>query len=194
MADYSALTDLELLALLKAGKQAAFSEIYRRYWPGLYSAAYKRTRDKAQCQDMVQNVFADLWLRRELVEILNLPAYLHTAVRFQLYKRVARAPKLARHLDELDELICSPIRADDPLREKEIQELVNLWLAALPERRRQIFLMHYQQELSTREIAEALGISQNTVQAQLYTATQSLRTRLAQFLSLALVLGFFSGR
>ncbi|TZF82624.1 sigma-70 family RNA polymerase sigma factor [Pedobacter sp. BS3] len=176
--------------MIKEDERAAFSEIYRRYWSELYNTAYKRTRDKAQCQDIIQNIFADLWLRRRQLAINNLSAYLHTAVRFQLYKQIARAPQHAAYLDEFEEIICSPVYADDKVREKEISDLINLWLAALPEKRRKIFLMHYMEELSTREIASELGISQNTVQAQLYTASQSLRTRLAHFMTITLALGF----
>jgi RNA polymerase sigma-70 factor (family 1) len=194
MTDFAAFTDEELVALLKEGDSSAFKAIYGRYWSILYSSAYKRTRDKEQCQDIVQNVFTDLWFRKREVKILNLPAYLHTAVRFQLYKQIAKAPQKARYLDELDEIISSPIHADDPLREKEITALIDLWLNALPERRRQIFIMHYREEISTLEIANSLGISQNTVQAQLYTASQSLRVRLAQYLSLTLILSFLSNR
>ncbi|HEY8929566.1 MAG TPA: sigma-70 family RNA polymerase sigma factor [Mucilaginibacter sp.] len=179
------LTDDELTLRLKAGDRTAFALIYRKYWPDVYNALYKKSRDKEQCQDIVQNVFTDLWIRREQLAIVNLPAYLHSAARFQFYKRVSREPQKALYLDTFDEIIWSPVSADDHLRETEILQLVELWLAALPEKRRTIFLLYYREELSTRKIAEQLGISQKTVQSQLYTATQSLRSRLAHFLSLA---------
>ncbi|HTD99035.1 MAG TPA: sigma-70 family RNA polymerase sigma factor [Mucilaginibacter sp.] len=180
-------SEQQWLDFLKSDDRAAFGELYRHYWPGLFDAAYKRTRDREQCQDILQNVFADLWNRRHTSNIENLGAYLHTAVKFQVYKHISRRPEKAAFLDSFDEIITSPIAADDLLKEKEIQQVINLWLAALPERRRRIFIMHYQEELSTREIADQLGISQNTVQAQLYTASQALRSRLAHFLSLAAI-------
>ena len=184
------LSDKDLLQLVKQDDKGAFTQIYQRHWQPLYSAAYKRTKDKEQCQDLVQNVFADLWSRRNNLAIDNLSAYLHTAVKFQLFKQVSRQPAMAVFLDSFEEIITSPIAADDFLIEKEIQNLINLWLAALPERRRQIFILHYQEELSTREIADRLGISQNTVQSQIYTASQSLRTRLAHFVSISILVTF----
>lgn len=178
----------ELLSLIREDDRAAFSRLYKAYWPELYSTIYKRTHDRAQSEDIIQNVFADFWLRRERLHIENLGGYLHTAVRHQLYKLISRNPERAQHLDAFEELIISPLAADNPLREKEIAELIRLWLEALPEKRRQIFLMHYTEELSTREIAERLGISQNTVQSQLFRANESLRTRLAQFLTIAVLI------
>jgi RNA polymerase sigma-70 factor (family 1) len=188
MASQVKLSDEELILQLKEGNREAFSLIYDQYWPDLYNAIYKKTRDKQQCQDIVQNVFTDLWKRRYQLNIANLPAYLHTAARFQVYKQISRQPEKAIYLDCFDELIGSPIRTDDHLLETEIMDLINLWLAALPEKRRKIFLLYYREELSTREIADQLGISQKTVQSQLYTSTQSLRTRMAHFLSVAVLI------
>lgn len=181
----------ELLELIRDDDRQAFDRLYEAYWPGLYSATYKRTRDREQSEDVIQNVFADLWLRRHTVQIGNVGGYLYRAVQWQLYKQIDRRPAQAFHLDAFEELIASPISADAPLREKEIQQLISLWLEALPEKRRRIFLMHYTEELSTREIADQLGISQNTVQSQLGRANDSLRARLAQFLTIAIIIDIF---
>jgi RNA polymerase sigma-70 factor (family 1) len=183
--------DDELVLQLRQNSKQAFSEIYKKYWQGLYNDAYNRTRNKEQCEDIVQNVLADLWLRREEHEIDNLQAYLHTAVKFQFYKLLSKQRTPSVYLDYLDELLYSSVNADDALREKEITKVIELWLATLPDKRRKIFLMRYSEDMSTKKIAEDLGISQNTVQAQLHTANQSLRARLAQFLTVAAIINFY---
>jgi len=180
--------DDELFLQLKQNSRSAFSEIYKKYWQELYNDAYNRTRNREQCEDIVQNVLADLWLRREKLEIDNLPGYLHTAVKFQFYKLVSQQRGPSVYLDYMDELLYSTFNADDALREKEIIKVIELWLKTLPEKRRKIFLMRYEEEMSTKEIAKSLGISQNTVQAQLHTANQSITTRLAQFLTVAAII------
>ncbi len=173
---------------MKEGDRDAFSLLYKTHWPSLYNTAFKRTRNKEQCQDIVQNVLADLWVRRGTVEIENLAAYLHTAVRFQVFKLASRQPDTSAFLDSFEQVITATENADDPLREKEIANLINLFIAAIPEKRRTIFLMHYTEGLSTKEIAERLGISQKTVQNQLNTASQALRSRLTHLLSLLILL------
>jgi RNA polymerase sigma-70 factor (family 1) len=186
------MDDSDLLLQLKQDVRGAFDEIYNRYWMVLYNTAYKRTRNREQCRDAVQNVFIDLWQRRAVVNITHLSAYLHQAVRFQILKALAKDPQQSVFLNDAENLFTSPIYTDDGLKEKEALKLIGLWLETLPEKRRNIFILHYKEGLSTREIAEKLGISQNTVQAQLYTATESLRAKLGKLFTLYFVVFYFS--
>jgi RNA polymerase sigma factor (sigma-70 family) len=178
----------ELTALLREGDEAAFVEIYRRNWQKLYNAAYKRLRDGAQCEDLLQNIFADLWERREEVFIENLNAYLHTAVRFQVIKYATRTTAASRFTEELDDRLSSPIQTDDPLIERETLDLVKIWVAALPRKRREIFHMYYHEGLSSADIARELGISQKTVQNQIATVINSLHSRLSKVLAVVAIL------
>jgi RNA polymerase sigma-70 factor (family 1) len=186
MTSLSSQNDSDLLLLLKQDAQAAFDEIYNRYWSALYNTAYKRLPDRELCRDAVQNVFIDLWSRRTETTITNLSAYLHKAVRFQVFKAISKNPQLP-FVSEFENVFTAPNKTENDLREKEILQLIELWVQTLPERRRQIFTLHYKEGLTTREIAEKLGISQNTVQAQLYTASESLRMRLAQILAIYII-------
>jgi RNA polymerase sigma-70 factor (ECF subfamily) len=165
------------LQLLSDNTEVSFSRLYRFFWPSLFNTAYKRLKDKAACEDIVQNIFSDLWFRKEKVAIANLSAYLHSAVRFHVYKRSIQLNTANTFIKGIDEAIESSVKADDALRVKELTDLVELWIAALPAKRRNIFIMHYRELLSTREIAEKLNISQKTVQNQLNTAASEIRSR-----------------
>jgi RNA polymerase sigma-70 factor (ECF subfamily) len=177
----------EALQLLCDNKEASFSRLYNFFWPSLFSSAYKRLKDKAACEDIVQNVFTDLWFRKDKVEITNLSAYLHAAVRYQVYKRSIRLNSDHEFIKGWDGAIESSLKADDELRFKELSGLVELWIAALPGKRRRIFIMHYYESLSTREIAQKLDISQKTVQNQLNNAASEIRSRFSYLFMLMLV-------
>ncbi|HEY0769947.1 MAG TPA: sigma-70 family RNA polymerase sigma factor [Sphingobacteriaceae bacterium] len=184
--------DEALINRLKEDNKLAFTQIYRKYWEALYNSAYKRLKDPELCKDIVQNVFTDLWNRRGVSNIENLPAYLHTAVRFQVYKQsVKLQPNGSEFLKVFEEMVASPFSSDGLLLEKELVRLVELWIKALPQKRRKIFVMHHYDELSTREISNQLGISQKTVQNQLNTASTYIRARFAHFLSISLLLSGF---
>lgn len=187
MSSYRNHSELQLTALLQEGDGEAFVEIYRRNWRMMYNAAFKRLRDEKQCEDLVQNVFTDLWERRGEVDIDNLPAYLGTAVRFQVIKHSTRTRDASPLTDTLESTLISSLRSEDPLIEKETLEIVKLWIAALPEKRREIFLMYYMEELSSSKIAEVLGVSRKTVQNQIATATSSIRDQLSKILFLYIV-------
>ena len=64
MAAYSIYTDQELLAFLKEGRQAAFTEIYDRYHALLFIHADQKLRDKDEARDVVQDAFVKLWEKR----------------------------------------------------------------------------------------------------------------------------------
>ena len=188
MENFYVLTDQELFLLVKQDDCIAFTQIYQKYWKVLFNTAYKRNHDREQCQDIVQNIFTDLWNRRKVLTIIDIEAFLHTAVRYQVFKQAERMPLKSVFLDCFEEIIISPVHTDDLLLEKEILELIQKWIAALPAKRKKIFLLHYLDDLSSKEISEYIGISRKTTQNQLTTASQSLRIRLAQVLSLSVLI------
>jgi len=186
MRSLHSLRDDELVTLLTQGDEAAFSEIYERYWLRLYKECYKRVKDEARCADIVQDVFADLWLSREGREIENLSAYLFTTVRysiFSLYKKEKNLEAFTEPLEFISACVADP---NSLFYEKEIRECINIWLNMQPEKRKQVFAMKFCQDLSTREISEILHVSQKTVQNQFTTSLKQLRVHLAKIISLVL--------
>ena len=182
-----------LFALLKQGDEEAFSKIYKLYWAELYNTAYKRLPEKEKCQDIIQNVFTDLWNRKAELNLQKPLAYLHTAVRFQVLKHISRSQKSNFFTESFENELISPLQADGNLLAQEVKELIKLFIKALPEKRREIFVLHYFDGLSTAEIAIELNISQKTVQNQLTTATHALRLRLTHlFLLVSVVISTVS--
>jgi RNA polymerase sigma-70 factor (ECF subfamily) len=190
MSFYKNHTEQELTALLREGSEPAFVEIYRRNWQRMYNTAYKRLKDPFQCEDLVQNIFTDLWEKRTEILINNLQAYLQTAVRFQVIKYSTRTSNVSHFADILETTLASAGNTDDPIIENELLELVRLWVAALPEKRREIFILYYMEEHPSDRIAELLGISQKTVQNQLATAANALRSQLSKVFLISLILQF----
>ena len=180
--------DKILFDLLKQGDEAAFAKIYKLYWVELYHSAYKRLPEKEKCQDIIQNVFTDLWNRKTELDLEKPLAYLHTAVRFQVLKHISRTPKNSFFAESFENQLISPLQTDGELLEREAKGLIELFIKALPEKRRKIFLLHYFDGLSTAKISVQLNISQKTVQNQLTTATHALKFRLTHlFLFLMIV-------
>lgn len=182
----------ELLSTIEIDDEASFSLIYKTFWKELFNAAYKRLKDFEQSQDIVQNVFISLLNRKDKTVIKDIGAYLHTSVKFQVFKYSAKAPSTSEFLSAFENILTTPISPESTLMEKEILALVKLWIDALPKKRREIFMLHYHEGLSTTEIAKMLNVSRKTVQNQLNTATQALRTRLVKLLSLLIILSFSS--
>ncbi|WP_236980952.1 RNA polymerase sigma factor [Membranihabitans maritimus] len=182
----NSISDQNLLVRMSKGDEKAFYLLYKKYWDSLYNAAFKRLKDHDMCENAVQNVFVDLWNRKETLSVGNVSAYLHSAVKYQVFGLIVKKKGEVYFTEPFESIVKSPFSADGELIERELQHVLEKWLESLPEKRRKIFLMYYDKELSSREISERLSIAQKTVQNQVRTATKSLRLRLTQFMSLFL--------
>ncbi|QEM10699.1 RNA polymerase sigma-70 factor [Mucilaginibacter rubeus] len=186
------LSDDRLAALIRENDLVAFEHIYNKYWSKLYLSAYNILRDRQVSEDITQEVLVNLWMKRANLQVTtSLNAYLYTAVRYQVFN-VLRSGKVKADLFSRLEELFSNNGGEEILSEKEINRLLEQGVAELPEKCRQIFLMSRKEHLSTKEIAERLGISPKTVENQLTIALNRLRKTLGDFVCMALIM--FCGR
>jgi RNA polymerase sigma-70 factor (ECF subfamily) len=172
-------TEQALLLRLSEGDRQAFEVIYRRYVRELYQAAYKRLENRELVEDLVQDVFFRLWNRRSSLQVDNLGAYLHTAVRYEVLNYITRHKAPSSFYEPFETILLDPATPEDRLIEKELLALVYKYADTLPEKRKQVFLLHIKDKLSVAEIADELNISSKTVYNHLGTAMNGLRTHIA---------------
>jgi len=67
--NYRLLEDDELIKLLKASDEKAFSEIYKRNWFKLYSIGFRQTTSQQEAEELVQILFERIWKNREIIVI-----------------------------------------------------------------------------------------------------------------------------
>lgn len=187
MSQYDVYTDEQLISLLARSDEAAFTEIYDRYWNRLYQSACRKQADKEQAKEIVHDVFLDIWKRREGLTISHLPAYLEQAVRFRLINYINRN-KIPAFFDLFETLLFSPYEADQLLKQKDFIKLLEGWVDTLPETQRRIFIQYFLKELSVKEIALEMNLSPKTIQNNLSLSLRHLRTR---FGTLAVILHLF---
>ncbi len=181
-------TDSELVLQLQADSEAAFDEIYRRYWKKIYNEAFRRLRDQALCEEIVQDVFVDLWSKRRQREIGDLFPYLCSSARYQVFAVYRKKKRLPCFEAPLEELAVSSYAADTACFEEELVAFIDSWLQSQPEGRRKIFHMRYLDGMETREIADELRISRKTVQNQLHLARNQFRLSVLKHLAILLFL------
>lgn len=181
MESYLNCTDAELTVLLKSGDHRAFTEIYQRYKGPLYVHAYKRLNSKDDVQDILQELFATLWSKKEsLVFTGHLSGYLYQAVRNRIFdhtsfKQVRSAYVLAfqNFLDREQ-----PVATDHLVREHDLMRLVEKEIAELSPKMREVFELSRRDNLSHREIAQQLNLSEKTVKKHINNALKILRVKL----------------
>ena len=185
---YRTMTDTELYALLRDSDKTAFDQIYIRYWKKLFDDSFKRIRSAEVIEEIIQDVFADLWVKREAKEIINLYPYLLTCVRYKIFALYRKGKTTPAFEEAAEGIALSSLQADSLLHEKELKGCIALWLGLQPAKRGEIFRLRYIEELSTREISIMLNITQKTVQNQLITANGNLKKFLEKMMVILLSL------
>ncbi|WPU92709.1 RNA polymerase sigma-70 factor [Mucilaginibacter sabulilitoris] len=187
----SPLSDDELWNAIRCDNELAFTALFDRYWVRLYKAAHRYLKDHEAAEEVVHDVFLNIWNRRHQLEIESFPNFLLTATRYQVYNRMrsAKSPIVLTASDvELNELLDHNI-GEDHIKDQELQQELDQYLDQLPKRCQEIFYMSRINHLSNQEIAGKLGISKRTVENQITVALKHLRTCF-KHMSTIIILGF----
>lgn len=177
MTSYSAYTDQELMALLKDGDSMAFTEIYNRYFELLYLHALKRIKEEDESEDLIHDLFIRIWEKRaELVFNTTLSAYLYKSVKNRVINALSHQHIKTNYLDSLQEYIDAGVYCtDEAVRIRELAHQIEREISRMPKKMQEVFQLSRNANLSHKEIAERLGISDKTVKKQIGNAIRILR-------------------
>ncbi|HEY0169790.1 MAG TPA: RNA polymerase sigma factor [Pyrinomonadaceae bacterium] len=186
-------TDAELLRLMLAGDEEAFTTLYRRRQGGVYRFALQMSGSEALADDVVQETFMVLIRDGGNFDSArgSLAAYLYGIARNHVLRAFDRERALVRFDDENEEGFDSPhenlVARPDPLgdltRAESVEKLRQAVLA-LPPHYREVVVLCELHEASYAEAAEALGCAVGTVRSRLHRAramlAEKMRGRAAQ--------------
>lgn len=166
--------DIVLLKLIKEGDQIAFKHLFYLYADSLerFILCYINERDKAQ--EIVLDIFTYIWEKREQFEIrLTLKAYLFQSAKNKAFTHL-RDRKVPLYLDDVD--WSSKIQEyNSELEIEELSKLIESAVGLLPEKCRIIFEKSRKEQLTNKEIASKLNISEKTVEGQITIALRKIR-------------------
>lgn len=172
--DYRLLSDEVLLQLLKISDEAAFKELYMRYWRKLFFAVLNKTNSREVAEDIVQGIFTDLWDKRARHAIEHLSLYLHTAVKYQVINYIRSSISKKVHLAGIVEnQRTEENNTELMLLVHELNEATNKAIDQLPVKTRTIFRMSRVENHSNKDISRIMDLSEKAVE---YHITQSLKT------------------
>jgi RNA polymerase sigma-70 factor (family 1) len=195
MMDYKSCDDVELLGMLKASDRRAYTEIYNRYHYLLLNHAYKKLRDEELAKDVIQELFAGLWMRREQeINSANLAGYLYTITRNKILDIFAHQKVRSNYVENSLQdfaLHNSYSNTDHLIREKEFMIYIEREIQALPKKMREIFELSRKGNLTHKEIAAKLNTSEHNVSKQISNAIRILRKKTDIFIIIYLLYGPF---
>ncbi|RBL88943.1 RNA polymerase sigma factor [Chitinophaga flava] len=174
--------DVSLLERLSTGDRHAFTELYQRYQPKLSRYLLPFTGHANDTADeIVQDVFVKLWLKREtLAGLQRLEYYLYRMARNRMVDIFRHEKSRRQHDARAMEAAGDIYQLEDELKYREYHQLAREAIALMPERRRQIFELSTQRDLSWAEIADNMNLSVAVVKKQLHLASRSVKEYIAR--------------
>ncbi|MFD1468524.1 RNA polymerase sigma factor [Hymenobacter caeli] len=180
--------DAALVRALGAGSEAAFAEIYERYWYELYVVAYRKLGAPELAEEVVHDVLAALWQRRAQLAIDYLKAYLLGAARYRIIDALRARLAHAGYLDQQrPRQAAADHGTEDALAASDLSAALLAGLRQLPAHTQAVFRLSRFEHRSVPEIASRLRLSPKTVEYHLTRALKLLRVSLRDFVLLALV-------
>lgn len=191
--DYTALTDQEVVAQAKAGRETAFRELIGRYQRPVFSLIYRLVRDREKAEDLAQDTF---------IKVLNAldrydPAFKFSSWIFKIAHNTAldqlrkKHPEMlsldgsphARTAEEIEASTFSAISSDENPEEytshREMGEEIEKALAGVRVEYRTAIILWHVEGRPYEEIAEIMGVPLGTVKTYIHRARNELRQRLA---------------
>lgn len=180
----------ETLCELADGSEQAFVRIFDEYSPKVYRVALKFLDSGEAAEEVVQEVFMDIWLRKEkMTEILNFGAYLNGMVRKQVYDAYRRKTAFSQVVNELSYRgEQSHNETETAMQETEYERLLQEAVGQLPGHQREIFRLAREEGLTHEEIASRLNLSRLAVKAHMKRILRFIRARLEPFLKTEVLL------
>lgn len=191
MHPYKLYTDFELANLLNQGDESAFRHLYDKYWDKLFVMASNRLDDPAEGEEVVQDIFFNLWKKRETFKLQRgFENYFAIALKYEVITR--RAKRLKDK--EFRELLGRSL-ADHETEENfhrfdldQLQTQLEYRINQLPQKCHLVFSLSRQTSLTNKQIAEKLEISEKAVEKHITHALKVLKHYFGHYFAVALLL------
>jgi RNA polymerase sigma-70 factor, ECF subfamily len=189
-------SDVQLMLDVKAGDEASFDLLLRRYRTPLVNFLFRMVRDSATAEDLAQEVFLRVYRARKQYS----PTAKFTTWLFRIATNLALNSIRDNRHRQMETSIDAPPKEDQdaapmelPSREMRIDEhmierdrcdFIRHAVEALPEKQRAAVLLHKYEEMDYGEIAKILDCSESALKSLLFRAYETLRVQLASLVAM----------
>jgi len=176
------------LQLLREGDERAFEQIFNFYYNRIYSFALNTLFDKTFAEDITQTVFITLWEKRETIEPeIDIAPLLYTIAKNRVYRQTQQMLRKYKYEQTQQDIVSELSDPEETVNYHFMENILSELIEKIPSARRRIFLLSRKDNLSNREIANRLQISEKTVETQIRRAIAFLKDHMRKFLVLLIV-------
>jgi len=168
------------IRLLKTGDTKAFADFYDALWEPVFNYVMAILQDKDDAIDTVQDTFVSLWQQRErLSEVESIEYYVFSIAKYKALRHIRLNIRKRDYLASLRDVSTAYAESpDDCFSTAELKQLFDEEVDKLPARMKEVFRLSREENLSYKEIAERLHISDKTVKKQINKTLRILRIKL----------------
>jgi len=180
------ITEVELLEGIEKGSEAAFQELFVRYYAQLVVFARKVVIDDDLARELVQDVIVNFYEKRKEIKIhSSLKAHLYQSVRNRCLNQIKHSQiRRDHHANIYISKKSEEAYVDDKLEETELEQKIYAIIQTLPAQCKRIFELSRFDGITNQEIADQLKLSKRTVETQISKALKVLRNNLSAYLDL----------
>lgn len=168
---------------LQRSDRIVYAQLFEVTYDGLFGFARSIVRDPQAAHDVLQDVYMKLWQIRESVDpTRSLRALLYQMVRNHSLNHERQ--RKTRSSDSVDHSLTEPAAPgdiEDDVHAAALKERIQTWIAEMPQRRREAFVLSRFEGLSHDEIARVMNLTPRTVNNHIVLALQDLRARLQAY-------------
>jgi RNA polymerase sigma-70 factor (family 1) len=167
-----------LLQEIANGDERSFAVLVDYHWNKLYAMGVAYLKSSSLAQDIVQDIFIKLWLKREeLPAIKDFNSWLFILTRNALLDALKKNRRIINTDESILEGLLEPAASSEQRYDyKHLSEVFQKGIEQLPPQQRQVFRMSFEQAMSHDEICDKLGIAKQTVKNHMVRALITLRT------------------
>lgn len=162
----------------KSGDQNAFQLLFRKYYPTLYTYGFKMLPNAASVEDIIQEMFLELWGNKRLVAVTSIKAYLFGILKYKILRQLNNGVTLIAEDGNILETTFT-INSETLIVAQEEQEervkKVTALLQNVSARQREIIYLRYYKNMSYEEISEVMKINYQASRNLLNQALKALR-------------------
>jgi RNA polymerase sigma-70 factor (ECF subfamily) len=175
-------TDLEISELITRNDDMAFTLLYKKYWAPLTNFAAHYLHDNDSCEEIVQELFVQLHLKRIQLNIkTSMSAYLYAALRNRIFNQLRKNAVYNKHMSRaVKKTSTCQNNVEQFIQLKQLQQQISLSLNQMPPKYREVYVLHDQNDFTVKKISAILQRPADTVEKQLRKATKILRNHLLE--------------
>lgn len=175
--DFMHLSDIDLIRAIRTGDYHAFRELYSRYSDLIYRNIMVRVNSSFDADDIFQDFFVRLWERRDTLQIDgNVRGYLLVWLRNHIFNTIKEKQIRQRHHSSPE---LKPPEGDEyewvRIESRDLIEKLRGVVDRFPPSLRAVYVLRREENMSVREIAQRLGVSEQTVKNQVADINKRLK-------------------